>query len=289
MADRPEPLYWGLDPLFHVHVKLLAATWHGMVDATPGGDICWLGTHPVRYVEAAGVVVSVHVRSGPRGPTEFILDDGTGLVTCTLWHDAPGAAPPPALAAADEDVVDASGLAVPQAARAGRATAQAAVRLGAMMRARGRPTRFREKRQLSIDAEWGEVWAETDSMAQCWHWIEARRLWEGTYSHASTDPRMRPTTDAAPAAAGNAVAGAAGVASGEAQEATCARLLAAATRLCADPRRLAPGEGATSVQLAREASLQGRCPPAELDAALARLVEASALYQVDRGRYRVLQ
>jgi hypothetical protein len=101
-VDASNSLTWGLDPLFHVHVKLplsvlprmtrppvpaahaaaaTAVRFHAFGDGAP---------RPLRLVHVAGVVVHVarfttHLR--------FVLDDASGAVGHCVWFGGGAAAP----------------------------------------------------------------------------------------------------------------------------------------------------------------------------------------------------
>ena len=83
---------WGCDPLWESHVKLLGAQFAALPDACEQGDVCWLGTHPVRFFHMLGVVVSVDPRHPSDADTRvnFIIDDGSALVDCISWTNRTG-------------------------------------------------------------------------------------------------------------------------------------------------------------------------------------------------------
>ncbi|KAJ2033887.1 hypothetical protein GGI03_004350 [Coemansia sp. RSA 2337] len=78
-CTRP-PEDWGLDPLFWVSAKLFIGDLHLAIpsDLT---SVYFIGNqHIVRSVEIVGVVVSVSTRSLKL--TEYLVDDGTGIILC---------------------------------------------------------------------------------------------------------------------------------------------------------------------------------------------------------------
>lgn len=93
-VDPCVPLTWGLDPLFHVHVKLFFASLsrmtrprveHGAVHNVVrflsfGKD---LPARPLRYAHVAGTVVHV---ARFRRQIRFVLDDGSGAVGHFVWY-----------------------------------------------------------------------------------------------------------------------------------------------------------------------------------------------------------
>jgi hypothetical protein len=154
---RPEPRFWALDPLFSAHVKLLGSQLAALPAATeaPEGDVVWLLNHPIRYLDAVGVCVSVdpkHPVPGHDLRLSFTLDDGSGLIECVCWL------------------------------REQPATAQRQLisqcRLGAVLHVLGRLGAYREQRQVTVD----RCWVETDPLAEAMHWARARALWHECYS-----------------------------------------------------------------------------------------------------------
>lgn len=110
--------------------------------------VVFLHGHAVRFFEVAGVIVSLDPRSPESAERiKFTLDDGTGLIECVVWQGT-----------------DVSHSVV-------------ALQLGAAVRCQGRVGRFRGTRQLTVDS----FWPEPDCMAECWHWVEARKLWRAAY------------------------------------------------------------------------------------------------------------
>lgn len=122
-----KPMMWGLDPLFHSHVKMFASM---LLDMVPGawgdGDSVYLrtfspsvGLRPIRLVSFAGVVIFFqqhqkvksnqtfkltlstivdnltnqppptvkYINSWGKQFTRYLLDDGSGTIRCMSWND----------------------------------------------------------------------------------------------------------------------------------------------------------------------------------------------------------
>jgi len=73
------------DSTLHSHLRLAVATLRQLQPFPHVADVFNLCFHPVSLVELAGYVVRRVIR---RARVEFTLDDGTGLIACTHWHDA---------------------------------------------------------------------------------------------------------------------------------------------------------------------------------------------------------
>jgi len=114
---------------------------------------------------------------------------------------------------------------------------------------------------------------QADVLSECWHWVEARRLWESVYSEPLrlSDAQRRPAATAADASGGGAAA-----AASSADDELVARVLAAA-------RSLATATCAVSVAELRRQVGGGRDA---VQRAVEKLVESSALYQVEGDQYR---
>jgi hypothetical protein len=155
--QRPDSRYWGLDPLFSAHVKLLGTHLALLPNAAPAGDVVWLSNHPIRFVDVMGIVISVDPKRplvGTDRRVSFTLDDGSssGLVDCVFWfHDLP---------------------------EAQQRQAIGQVRLGALLHVLGKLGVFRQTRQVTVE----RCWAESDPMGECLHWVRARELWQTVYS-----------------------------------------------------------------------------------------------------------
>jgi len=122
-------------------------------DASDDGDVCVLCGHAVRFFDLMGIIISVDPRKPSTSDSciKFTIDDSTALVDCVVWNKQDPYA--------DHKF--------------------ACLCLGNLLHVHGRVSRFRGKRQLTVD----RFWLEDNSMAECLHWIEARELWHSVYSH----------------------------------------------------------------------------------------------------------
>lgn len=176
----------------------------------------------------------------------YTLDDGSGLIDCISWGV--------------NSLVPA---------------------IGTLLHVLGSLSRFRGARQVRVERHW----AETDPMAECYHWLRARQLWCEVYSQPFRIPdkaleqdrasgkRPRPgdgggNEPASPVPVGAAILG---------------QLLEATRSACARGDAVA-GVSEQQIFDAKWAARSDRPPRAMLQAGLAQLVEQSMLYVVeDRG------
>lgn len=75
--------YWGLDPLYLAHVKLCIKQFHSLPSYPELAGTARLYTHPILNVEIMGYVIGMEVKANM---SLYTIDDGTGVVTCKLWH-----------------------------------------------------------------------------------------------------------------------------------------------------------------------------------------------------------
>ena len=258
-AWRPPVEFWGCDPVWRSSVKILTVHLARLPWAAEG-DVCWLNNHPIRDLDIVGIVVGLDP-SQPReaeAKVRMTLDDGSGLVECIWW---------------------ASGSAQHRAQLLGT------LRLGCLVHVLGRIGRFREQRQVSVH----QLWLEIDPAAEMHHWLRARELWRTVYSKPFHKPEVlqRPDTpeklDVQPEAELVALVL-------EQTRALCTEADAYATSVAAITAELAKasrGGGA----VAQPAPGMGRSPAsaeraataAQVQLAVDKLVEASAVYIVDDG------
>ena len=159
------------------------------------------------------------------------------------------------------------------------------LRLGCLVHVLGRIGRFREQRQVSVH----QLWLEIDPAAEMHHWLRARELWRTVYSKPFHKPEVlqRPDMpdkqDVQPEAKLVALVL-------EQTRALCTEADAYATSVAAITAELAKasrGGGA----VAQPAPGMGRSPAsaeraataAQVQLAVDKLVEASAVYIVDDG------
>ncbi|EDV21174.1 CST complex subunit STN1 [Trichoplax sp. H2] len=84
MATIASPIYWGLDPLFSAHIKLLIRDVDHLLAVKDFTNVYLYHDHIIYKVEIMGDVVSVVKKNKL---DEIVLDDGTGRISCTLWKD----------------------------------------------------------------------------------------------------------------------------------------------------------------------------------------------------------
>ena len=187
-SERPAPQYWGLDPLFHAHVALLAAQINALSEDPTDKSVLWLGNHPVQRCEVVGIVVELrqnYADDGGASRLSFQLDDGSGLINCVHWWHTDS----------NEQ----------------RKREAMLVRLGAVVRVLGRFSKFRDERQVTVE-QWS---AERDVYAESVHWARAKALWHDCYSrpfripnHAIEAEQQQNAAAAAAASGANAPAAA---------------------------------------------------------------------------------
>jgi len=96
LSPANPPAAWGLDPVWDTYVKMSASLLHQAVDKalaprqrTDRSNFCpevllFGAGRVVNRVRALGYVVSVKDNSSAR---EFMLDDGTGLLSCIIFRN----------------------------------------------------------------------------------------------------------------------------------------------------------------------------------------------------------
>ena len=279
-AELPTELYWGLDPLYDAHVEVLAKQLHAFPDATPNGDIVWMGNHPIRFASICGLVVRLDPKNplpgvdGVDRPISFQLDDTTGTIDCARWwYGVP----------VERQRLELRWL-----------------RLGATLRAQGRLRSFRGRRQLTAD----DCWPELDPHAERLHWARARELWHTCYARPFRVPGWA-LDEAISAAGSNPVDGSMGASSPHTPRACaaspdlCAAVLEVVARAdepvtaasiaarlpAAAKARISPRPSGASPAIgtpAAPAASAHRVLREAVDDALRQLQEASAVYDVGR-------
>ncbi|KAJ6801374.1 OB-fold nucleic acid binding domain containing protein isoform X1 [Iris pallida] len=145
-----------MDPTQSAHVKLLAADLLSLTARSAGAGVSRAG-RTITRAEAVGVVVS---RDRANKFLRFHVDDGSGCVPCILWlnhRQRPGSGGGPSYMDLTAEVA---------------AEHAAAVRLGALVRVRGRVGVFRGSVQITV----GDVVAERDANVEVLHWLQCVRL-----------------------------------------------------------------------------------------------------------------
>ncbi|XP_020107988.1 CST complex subunit STN1 [Ananas comosus] len=164
-----------MDPVHRVHVKLLACDLLSLVPSSSSSSLLRPRPRPrpplpISRAETLGVVV---LRERRPLLLSFLVDDGSGCVPCVLWlnhlhrrhFSASTSAAPPL------DVVLAAEAAAERAD---------AVRLGALVRVRGRVGVYRGAVQITV----ADVVVERDPNAEVLHWLDCIRLARDYYDVA---------------------------------------------------------------------------------------------------------
>ncbi|KAG0472140.1 hypothetical protein HPP92_016686 [Vanilla planifolia] len=152
-----------MDPMRTAYVKLLAGDFLALTISPLAPYSFSRRGRPVSRAEAVGVVVSLDRR--PK-LLHFLLDDGSGCVPCVIWlndHLLPRSS---SVASAARDLEVATVL-----EHAGK------VRLGELVRVRGRVTVFRGELQITAK----DVLVERDPNAEILHWLRCIKLARDCY------------------------------------------------------------------------------------------------------------
>ena len=139
------------EPTMHAHVRLPIGAAVQLRPLPFLNDVFSLGFRPVTLVELAGFVVRRTVR---RDRVEWTLDDGSGLIACTMWDSA-----------SDAD--------------------DAAVHVGTFVRLHGRLKRFRGQLQVTVY----RVVLDQHADAQALVWLQQAHAALAVY--AVDDPLLR--------------------------------------------------------------------------------------------------
>ncbi|KAG0172054.1 CST complex subunit STN1 [Apophysomyces sp. BC1015] len=78
------PLFYGLDPLHRLHLKLLIKDIYTLEQLPDRKDLYCFYTHPVKNVTLCGIVVAVEQT---HHNLAYTLDDGTGSISCCQWKN----------------------------------------------------------------------------------------------------------------------------------------------------------------------------------------------------------
>lgn len=79
------PSFWGLDPLFWTFAKVNIGTIFRAKVVPPHDNQFWLGQRALKTVHIVATVVCVDRKPDK---TLYALDDGTGIITATVWHNS---------------------------------------------------------------------------------------------------------------------------------------------------------------------------------------------------------
>ena len=130
-------------------------------------------TRPVSKVEVMGVVVGVkHNRD--KG-VEYLIDDGTTVLSCMCWYATTAVA----AASLGSGLLSSSALYrdLPTVSTAFVSTPFHTLAMGAVARVRGRPSCYREQRQVNVES----MYIEVDPNAETLHWLECMQLKKTVY------------------------------------------------------------------------------------------------------------
>lgn len=153
------------NPLLNTHVKLLASDLLCLTQ-TPSSDPIYFSRKGILLsrLETVGVVTSRDLKPGKF--LKFIVDDGSGCITCILWLNHLNSPyfsrrhPPDVRLIANA---------------ADRFAAE--VKLGVVARVRGRITCYRGELQITVS----DVVVERDPNAEILHWLDCVRLARNCY------------------------------------------------------------------------------------------------------------
>ncbi|PKA47844.1 CST complex subunit STN1 [Apostasia shenzhenica] len=155
-----------MDPTRSTHVKLLAADFLSLAVSPSVPPTFTRRTRPVSRAEAVGVVVS---RDSRQKFLRFLLDDGSGCVPCVIWLNHHLLLPRLSTSAASAASADLD--AASARAHAGK------VRLGELLRVRGRVTVYRGELQITVK----DVVVERDPNSEVLHWLHCIKLARDCY------------------------------------------------------------------------------------------------------------
>ncbi|KAK8953817.1 CST complex subunit STN1 [Platanthera zijinensis] len=153
-----------MDPMRSAHAKLLAGDFLSLAASPSAAPSFSRRGRPVSRAEAAGIVVSYDRR--PK-LLRFLLDDGSGCIPCVLWLNHHFLPQSPAFSSRENIAAAASAADV----HAGK------VRLGELVRVRGRVTGFRGVLQITVK----DVLVERDPNAETLHWLQCLKLARDCY------------------------------------------------------------------------------------------------------------
>ncbi|XP_077241113.1 nucleic acid-binding, OB-fold-like protein [Tasmannia lanceolata] len=162
-----------MDPLSRTRVKLLAFDFLSLTQRSLNHVPSFSRNgRPVSRAETLGVVVS-HERKP--NFLKFLIDDGTGCIPCILWLNHLHS---PYFSRHDPS--DVRLLADIAADRANK------IRLGILVRVRGRITSYRGTLQITV----ADVFVEKDPNSEILHWLDCIRLARDCYNVAPPPSRI---------------------------------------------------------------------------------------------------
>lgn len=177
---------WGLDPTYWSCLKLFARdvlelSVHPLLPdcllwQAAGAAGAAASTRAVSKAEVMGVVVGVkHNRD--KG-VEYLIDDGTAVLSCLCWYVTTGASASSA-STLGSGLLSSSALYrdLPTVSTAFVSTPFHTLSLGAVARVRGRISCWREQRQINVES----MYIEVDPNAETMHWLECMQLRKTVY------------------------------------------------------------------------------------------------------------
>mgnify|MGYP002803539409 FL=1 len=133
--------FWGLDPLYWANVKLFIRDVFKLKNYPGFKGVYAISNHPIVHVLVVGYIVMVGKREKL---TNYLVDDGTGRISCCVWRDQNR----------ETDLVEAT--------------------FGDLVTMMGKISTFREERQITVS----NFYIETDPNAETFHWLDVMKLRE---------------------------------------------------------------------------------------------------------------
>ncbi|KAI9308690.1 hypothetical protein BJ944DRAFT_227516 [Cunninghamella echinulata] len=80
-----DSFYFGLDPLFWVHVKVFISDILALNEATNHKNVYKFNGHVIRSVDICGIIIGVEQKYNS---VTYTIDDSTGTIACRLWRES---------------------------------------------------------------------------------------------------------------------------------------------------------------------------------------------------------
>lgn len=186
----PEPLVWGMDPLLRTYVRLFAIDIHNRLASARGVKESYVlqpAGRPITRVVVMGHIIATHAKEKF---IRYIVDDGTGWLTCLLWEKE----------SMTTDPLQGGGWSRGRLNKNGKqrertllvygdhAYARQELPLGTLVEVHGRLRSHcapwnqwegrKPEREISVDS----LRPVEDCNEELWHWLECIRLWKECYS-----------------------------------------------------------------------------------------------------------
>ncbi|KAI9090816.1 hypothetical protein DFS34DRAFT_597439 [Phlyctochytrium arcticum] len=142
--EELEPLYFGLDTLFWIHVKLFVQDVYQLRTHSQIPEVYLYSNHPIRKVAITGLVVEKDEKTKY---VKYVVDDGTGYISCISWFS-------------DEEQ---------------KLSQRETIDLGSLVTVYGRISVFRDVRQISVNG------IEKDPNVEPYRWLEILQLKKTVY------------------------------------------------------------------------------------------------------------